>query len=387
MNTANPTALRVGMTGTLDGHRCRVAGRTLVGMQEAGETYYWTEFNLVDDAAGFCADLVYEETEDGPQWSLYILIEPDRPMTVAEAQSKRLGEYVTIDGTSGRITLVSESRVYFIEGEAAEGVEVGDIAHYFNADAGNRTLVASWTGDELELYRGRKLPNSQVAAAFGLPPAPEPRAGAGSFTSGAGNRVGLAMVAILVAFAAFGLSMQHRNNQTRGPAAVQSLPKSEIQVGMKAVLGRDAVEVTGHATVFVNSPARRFSRHEYAVARGDGEAGLLVEAPRGDSSEWFLLWPAELPPGNTGYELAALRSGQTISLAGRNMAVTSLFTCRVVSTEGSPVLFAGAGPTYYGLIAQLGPTAALVRWTESGAAACVGQMIPAKDVTAAFRGK
>ena len=37
------------MTGTLSGTRYRVVGRVVLGMEEGGETYYWNEFNLVDD--------------------------------------------------------------------------------------------------------------------------------------------------------------------------------------------------------------------------------------------------------------------------------------------------------------------------------------------------
>lgn len=41
---------------------------------------------------------------------------------------------VDITGKPMRVTCVDESRVLQIEGEAPEGVEVGDIAHYFNAE-------------------------------------------------------------------------------------------------------------------------------------------------------------------------------------------------------------------------------------------------------------
>ncbi len=64
MSFANPTPIRIGMTGTFCGNRYRVAGRVVMGMEEDGETYYWNEFNLVN-TEGESATLVYEEGEHG----------------------------------------------------------------------------------------------------------------------------------------------------------------------------------------------------------------------------------------------------------------------------------------------------------------------------------
>ena len=52
------------MSGTLAGKHYRVAGRVVMGMEDAGETYYWNEFNLVNDE-GESATLVYEQSVDG----------------------------------------------------------------------------------------------------------------------------------------------------------------------------------------------------------------------------------------------------------------------------------------------------------------------------------
>jgi hypothetical protein len=49
MNSANPTSVQIGMAGAFVGIRYRVVGRVVMGMEEAGETYYWNEFNLVGD--------------------------------------------------------------------------------------------------------------------------------------------------------------------------------------------------------------------------------------------------------------------------------------------------------------------------------------------------
>ena len=62
------------------------------------------------------------------------------------------------------MTLVDESRVYHIEGKAPEGVEIGDVAHYFNAETGNNMQVVSWTGDEWSF--GASIQPGSVATAF-----------------------------------------------------------------------------------------------------------------------------------------------------------------------------------------------------------------------------
>ena len=67
---------------------------------------------------------------------------------------------------------MDESLVCEIEGEAPEGVELGDVAHYFNAESGNEMVVVSWTGDEVEFYRGVNIPARAVSSAFGVSAVP-----------------------------------------------------------------------------------------------------------------------------------------------------------------------------------------------------------------------
>lgn len=153
MSTRNPTPLRVGMKGTLLGNPCRIAGRLVLGMEEEGEIYYWTEFNVLTDS-GENLTLVYEATESGAEWRIFRLFEPDYPISAADAATKRVGDTIYLDDDGLKVTCVDESRVYHIEGEAPEGVTVGDVAHYFNAERGQRMIVVSWTGDEVECFRG-----------------------------------------------------------------------------------------------------------------------------------------------------------------------------------------------------------------------------------------
>ena len=87
-------------------------------------------------------------------------------MTAADAATKQAGDPLNLDGTAVRVTLVDESRVCDIEGEAPEGVEVGDVARYFNAESGNTMQVVSWTGEEVEYFRGKSLRNSAFSASL-----------------------------------------------------------------------------------------------------------------------------------------------------------------------------------------------------------------------------
>ena len=41
MGHANPSPLRVGMTGMFAGKRYEITARVVMGVEEEGETYYW----------------------------------------------------------------------------------------------------------------------------------------------------------------------------------------------------------------------------------------------------------------------------------------------------------------------------------------------------------
>jgi len=75
-------------------------------------------------------------------------------MTAGEAGSKKEGDIVNLDGAPLRITRVDRSQVYLVEGKTPQGIAMGKVANYFNADAGPRQIVVSWTGEEMEYYSG-----------------------------------------------------------------------------------------------------------------------------------------------------------------------------------------------------------------------------------------
>src|SRR5262245_46398834 len=130
MRFDNPTPIRIGMVGEFFRKRYRVAGRVVLGMEELGRTFFWNEFNLVN-TEGEALDLVFEITEEGAEWRLLTLFDPEPPLAAAVAATKRVGDHINLGGTNVVVTAVSESRIYHIEGVAAEGEDLGDVAKYF----------------------------------------------------------------------------------------------------------------------------------------------------------------------------------------------------------------------------------------------------------------
>src|SRR6185436_1169533 len=110
MSFVNPTALRLGQSGVLAGRQFRIVGRVVMGMDDNGETYYWNEFNIVDNA-GEHATLVFEDTDRGGEWKLFTMFEPQYTMTAEDAATRRIGDELNLEGTQVRVSLVDESQV------------------------------------------------------------------------------------------------------------------------------------------------------------------------------------------------------------------------------------------------------------------------------------
>jgi len=387
MSFANPTPIRLGMSGTLAGKRYRVAGRMVMGMDDEGETYYWNEFNLVgeeDDSA----TLVYEETERGGEWRLFTMFEPDHPMTAADAATRHVGDQLDLEGRDVRVTLVDESRVYHIEGEAPEGVEVGDIAHYFNAETGSRMLVVSWTGDEVEYYRGASISAGAVAAAFGVRPVSFTggflsvrAAETGVADSGKALRIVGAFLFMVIVFAAFvTLGPKWRRNTVAKIGA----PAAPLRVGSTGQLEGKTWRITGHAVVEVAEVGRIFDRHEYQLANDEENRALLVCGLKPREKAWVLF--TRLQPINalSPQEAAALRVGQTINLDGYVAPISELFQSVVPQGENSSSPDAKNGTVQFGFVAQSGPTPLLVRWDASSIVFLRGTVFPSKEIVVAL---
>jgi hypothetical protein len=281
MSRNNPTALRLGQTGLIDGLKFVVLGRVVYAMEEGGNTYYWNEY-LLGHPSGETRTLVYEEVDGEAQWRLFEQIRPLRPLTAEMAARQRLGDRVEIGDFSGTVDLRGVSKVWQTEGDVPADTKFGRTDSYFNASSGHGLLVVSWRGELVEHYLGRNLPRGFAEQAFGLPP---PRARAAPRSGFDWSRidwtwVGSAAViaALVVPYLDFSPRIDHPE-----PAGVKAAPPEVIAVGRELNLeGRDYV-VTSRLLTEIREPGRIHRRHEYLLkTKADGTEVQLV----------WTAWPA-----------------------------------------------------------------------------------------------
>lgn len=385
MRHPNLTPIQIGMTGTFAGQSYRVAGRVVLSVDVDGETYYWNEFNLVAPD-GREATLVHEQGERGAEWRLFTLIEPSPVLSRAEAEQKSAGDAIEFRGRQLPITLVDESRVCLIEGQAPEGVELGDVAHYFNAQSGNEMIVVSWTGEEVEFYRGVNVPAHGIKQAFNLASVPlDMPAGDSSFESSGPPgwvRFIKPLMGILVAGFLFSSFFGVRCNRSSAPAPPK-LAKAQFAIGQVGTVQSVRYRITGRAAVEIGHVGKRYFRHEYAIVDEERNVSLLVQGTEKSDDQWLLLTPFTPEHPLQPREAGASKLGQLLPLQKPGLTVTAMFHTRVQQVEGmSPT---PAGVPLYGLIARDGDKTVAVRWTESAITFYRVAVLPAKDVVVAFR--
>lgn len=392
MSLPNPTPLRLGMTGTLAGRSWRVAGRSVMSMEEAGGTYCWNEFFLKSED-GDEATLVFETTETGGEWRLFTLFEPDTPLTAAAAAAKRVGDAVQFEGRNLRVTLVDESRVEAIEGEAPEGVEVGDVAQYFNAEGANRMFVVSWTGDEVECYRGADLTAAVVAAAFGLsrealvrlaaPPVSSFADTTTNFNVSGGRTLRVVLVLVI---AVIGLLAAAKFMLTGRRGAVTHSRSETVSWPLDAtgVIAGRTYRVIARRVAEIAQVGRVHERQEIELRDEDGSPARLVCGLGAADADWWLFTPwqprAALPPER----LAQLQTGQLLTLDGESAQVSELFRYRQLPAAGSTPATVPAAAMWFGLTARTERLVFLVLWNEGGIEFYRGQRVEARTVKAAF---
>ncbi|MEY4385688.1 MAG: hypothetical protein RLY20_971 [Verrucomicrobiota bacterium] len=389
MNFSNPTPLRIGARGALNGRTYTVAGRVVLGMQLDGTTYYWNEFHLVDEW-GKAATLVYEEGEYGPDWKLFTMFEPSSPMTAQEAASKRVGDSVSLDGNPIRITLVDESEVYHIEGTAPEGVQEGDVADYFNAESAQRMIVVSWTGDEVEFFRGANIGYSRVAAAFNLPRPAFPSEAASRFSAprtNPGVNIQRWIFGLLCGVIALGITLgiHSRNSHSRrsAPLLTQSAPVPQLKEGMAGNLAAQHVTIVSEARIEVSKMDARFERHEYVLATESGEHLLLVDNLDGQVG-WQLLRPPPSLPHLGPVEAAQLRLGNAVPIEGSNARITGLFQAKTLACSAIDGFGSFPGTIVYGFVARSTNECLMARWTGRDFQIFNARELPASVVLTAF---
>lgn len=397
MSFGNPTALHIGMTGDLSGKQYRVVGRVVMGMDDNGETYYWNEFDIVDEA-GEPATLVFEDTDRGGEWKLFTMFEPEYPMTAEDAATRRIGDELDLEGTQVRVTLVDESRVYHIEGEAPEGVEIGDVAHYFNAESGNTMIVVSWTGGEVEFFRGVDLSRGTVARAFGLTseerrslsPALALSGGERSLTQGTpgvGKKIlpvlaGLVIVLILV-ISFFSCRSRRSSSSTAKIAA----PRLHLPTGSAGKLDGRNYRIRTHTLVEVAAVGARFDRHEYLLADDEENSALLIQGLTAGAKDFVLFTPLEPVEPPTPERAAALRIGDIANVDGVITPVKEMFQSTVSSRDGDAPFEVRVGEPLFGFIGRTNSTVLLVRWANDRITFHRGRTLSERAVSGAFSKK
>ena len=393
MSFENPTQLRIGMRGNFADRDYRVVGRVVMGETEGGQTYYWNEFNL-ESTNGRYADLVFEETARGGEWRLFTLFDPEYPMTAADAATKRVGDHLNLTGEDVRITLRSASRVYHIEGQAPEGVEVGDVANYFNAEAGNVMQVVSWTGDEVEYYNGVNLPQTVVAAVFNVPRASNSSSFSGGDSSWLGGNdehydsgVKFFLKAAVVLFGfiiVLGRNFSCSTDYESAPLKMVNAAAPPLTVGAAGkLLGRN-YHITAHAVVEIAEPGARFERHEYQLTDDEGQPGLLICGMKADDKDWELFTPLSSPLPPSPQQCAAKKAGDMVNIDTVVAIVHELFLSTTRQVDGAVAADWQPGDMRFGFEAQGVSEVLLARWNAGGVSFHRGKNLPAKDVIADF---
>jgi hypothetical protein len=381
----NPTPLRVGASGTLAGRTWTVAGRIVLSMDDAGERYYWNEYYLCSEA-GEEATLVFEETEAGGEWRLFTLFEPETAIAAAGAARQHVGDTVHFEGRTLTVTLVDESRVEFIEGAAPEGVETGDVAHYFNAEGGGRIYVVSWTGDEVECYRGADLTAQAVADAFGLPldqllrlaAAPESGGGARLHLS-PGKATALVFVFLALVIGLI-IAAQFKSGHRRGAVIYSRGEAMNWPVNASGNIADHRYRVVASVRVEIAQVGRVHERQEVELQDDNGHHARLVCGLGANDQNWWLftpLGPRELPAAE---RIAQLSVGQVLNVDGGPASVAELFRCRRLDPAGGDTMPA----EWFGLTARTEREVLLALWNQREIQMHRGQPVDAKSVRQAF---
>lgn len=380
MSRVNPTSLRVGMSGRIQGRHYTVRGRVVLSMvADDGETYYWNEFDMVD-STGSTATLVFEETEEGPTWKWFILLAPRNPLTATEAAVKQVGDTVEFEGREIPITLVDESKVVFIEGEAPEGVEVGDVAHYFNADAGgDRMYVASWTDGEIEFYIGGDLKRRVVDAAFGITtPGKSAASGGVSWTPSLSV---LATAAVIVGFIVISLSDELMPSHRAAPApAMQPAPAQRWPADYRCRIEQEEYRVLAGSQTTMLLRRSRFQLHEYLMQGVDGRPALVLHGWRGDAGSRLFLRQEKVPAEFTPEIAASLKRGTLVEVGGEKFVITDLIFTRLASGASMSVGSPWQATEQYGFMARLGPRWLFCRWSADSIQWYFGREIALNEV-------
>ena len=400
MNLDNPTRLHPGATARFLGRPHQLVGRAVLTVTDRGRPHYWHEFYLAGPD-GQLTTLVYEVIAYRSEWRWFSQFDPPEPFTAETAGICQVGDLIELQGLTARVEYVRESAVVHAEGRRPEGVRPGARANYFNAVAGSVLFVVSWTGPEIEFYRGTNLTAATVAAAFKLMPKQlvrqPPRK---PWFTPANIVVGLfgPCVVILVVLLIWGTwtagfdpspdrdPPRPARRVSAPPAAVLHWANPGLRLGGTGKLAGVEYRLVEHREVEVVEMGRVRQRHEYLLRDGDGVQVGLIQAgiPRG--TEWWLLRPVNPPTGFTPQVAGGVRVGQKIKVADGLLPVDELFratTLKAESTGGRSG--SAAGERRFGFSGEKDGIRMFAEWDEEELRFATARRVPAAEVLAAFR--
>ena len=270
-------------------------------------------------------------------------------------------------GQNGKVMVidrVGDSTVHFIQGGAPKGVKVGDVARYFNARSGRSMAVVSWTGSEVEYFRGMDLYRGLVSIAFRWPPQ---SSRSKSVTSGLNfNPMTAWVIGVLGLLMVVGVvigSSSCRSNFAGNPGPKKPAAVSRLKLGSSGNVRGMNYRVVRHDVIECAQVASISDRNEYHLV-SDGRADdLLVEGWLEDSSAWALLERVYSNPSLTPIQAGGIQAGDVVSIDGERLDVQSLVLITLIRTEGDDHNSDAPSGIRQGLVAIAGAMSYLVRWT------------------------
>jgi hypothetical protein len=297
---------------------------------------------------------------------------------------------------------VDSSRVYHIEGEAPEGVELGDVANYFNAELRDKMLVVSWTGDEVEFYQGITLSAQAVVRAFGVSDlTPSARRWSNAFNrearldgDGAGNFTNYLSFGKFIKVAAtvgIGLVILYgqgflpgRSSRVAAPVKKIAAAPAPLVVGASGRWQETKYRIATHVLMELAEPGVIFSRHEYLLMDDLGQPTLLACGDSPGAADWMLYTPLTPLQPPTSLECAAKKSGDTVNIDGVVATISKLFQATVRGVDDAGNNRIRMGDVAYGYVGRSESGSLLVRWDKGNIQFYRGKKVSPKEFTAAF---
>jgi len=341
MSSRNPTPLQPGMNGEIDGKMVEVLCHVLMGIEEGGETWHWSEYLLRCEDGG-AATLVYELTDSGPEWKIFHRFDPASPLGITAASRLAVGSRVQVDGIDAVVDLVGQSRVYAIDGNAPANFSVGRLDRYFNARSGDHLLVVSWGSSEVEHYLGGRIRAQDVETAFGITlPAPVRRAvaPAARYETQRESRDwgGLAKLLFFVMLLGVVVATNLTPSCSQGDAwKLRALPSTQLSKTAHLTLDGKNYTLQETRTLELASPLHARLCRLFLLQAEDGEwRRLLIGAAESPEEAW-LLEPFTDVALTTPGALGNLREAQQVTLGEHRFQCRELLRSRwLPSTDGT----------------------------------------------------